>query len=885
MAIFQEWLRRLWGTVAGRRRDADLEEELRLHLELAAEEARRRGHSPADAVRRARLDAGGMAQAMEAMRDQRGLPWLADMLGDGRIAVRMMRRSPIFSIVAVVSLALAIGANTAIFSLANTLVLRPLPVHEPERLVEVLTQFPGEPRSNGFPWSVYEHYRDQNHVFAEVFAMAPALFQLGDADVTPPVTGEYVTGNFFPALGVEPTIGRMIGPADLQPGAQAVAVISWRLWRERFNFSPSVLGQQLVVSGLPATIIGVAPKTYQGLLVGFRPELWIPISGERRSQNAPPLAVMARLKPEVNIEQARAEMRVLDRFRIELLAQRSPNLRQLTIDLESARSGFATLRDRFGQPLFVLLAIVGLLLLVACTNVAGVLLARSTARHREMAVRVSVGASRWRLVRQMLTESLLLALAAGVLGIGVAYLGVKSLVGILTSGRAIIGFVGPIQLDARLDTDALLLTMVVALVTGVIFGIAPAWHAFSAAPGVSLRETGTAGETRSKRLFGQGLIVAQVSISMVLLTAAALFINHLSNLRNVGLGFDRTSVLLMTMDPGNTGYTPEQLSRPYQDLLARISTIPNVRSATISSVTPINGAGASRFVNMAGVQEPEQRRRTLVNWVAPKYFDTFGTPILAGRDFSFEDQGRTRVAIVNQAAATYYFGDGSAIGHQFTLEGQGVPYEIVGVVADAKYLTVYEPAPRTVYLNLMQESRMFAHRFSVRTTIAPAAVAGDVRRIAGEVFRPAAVASMRTLEDQVDAEIVPERMLAVLSAMFGALGAALAGLGLYGLLAYTVTRRTNEIGVRLALGARPATVIAMVVKSALALVIGGLIVGIPIAVAVRRLVDGLIASVPEQSPIPIVAAATTMILIALCSAFVPARRAAMVDPTIALRQD
>jgi len=639
------------------------------------------------------------------------------------------------------------------------------------------------------------------------------------------------------------------------------------------------------VNGMPATIVGVTPKSYQGLLIGFRPQLWLPLAAERRGEGSPLLGVMARLKPGVTIEQARAEMRVLDRFRIELLAQRSPNLRQLTIDLESARSGFALLRDRYAEPLLALAAIVGLLLLVACTNVAGILLARSTARRREMAVRVSVGASRWRLVRQMMTESLLLATAAGLLGVGVAYFGVQTLVRILISGRTMVGLVGPMQLDARLDTDALLFTTVVALATGVLFGLAPAWHAFAGAPVTSLRATGTATETRLKRMFGNGLIVAQVAISMVLLTAAALFANHLSNLRNVGLGFDRTSVLLMAIDSSRTGYTPEQLSRPYRDLLDRIASIPNVRSATISGVTPIHGAGASRFVNMEGVQESDQRRRTLMNWVAPKYFETFGTPLIAGRDFAFEDEGQNRVAILNQAAARYYFGDGSAIGHRFTLEGYSGPFEIVGVAADAKYLTLREPAPRTLYLNVIQESRMFAHRFSIRTSTPPASVAADVRRVTGEMFEPAAVASITTLEDQLDAEIVAERVVAMLSALFGALGAALAGLGLYGLLAYTVTRRTNEIGVRIALGARPVTVIAMVVKSAVALVMGGLIVGIPIAMTGRRLVEGLVATVPDDSAVPIGAAAAMMIVIALFSAFVPARRAAMVDPTIALRQD
>jgi predicted permease len=881
MAMVQEWLRRFWGTISGRR-DADLEEELRLHLELAAEAARSQGLSPEEAVRRARIEMGGLTQAMDAMRDQRGWPWLEDMIGDGRIAVRMMRRSPIFSIVAVLSLGLGIGANTAIFSLLNTLMLRPLPVHEPDRLVEVLSTFPGEPRTNGYNWTVFEHYRDNNHVFADVFAMSPARFQVGDVK---DVSGEYVTENFFPALGVGAALGRLIGPEDHLSGTTPVIVISWRLWQERFTLSPSVLGQSLLVNGVPATIVGVAPESYHGLLLGFRPQVWLPLPADRRGERSPLLAVMARLKPGVTIDQARAEMQILDRFRIELLSRRSPNLQKLTIDLTSARSGFALLRDRYAEPLLALAAIVGLLLLVACTNVAGVLLARSTARHREMAVRVSVGASRGRLIRQMMAESLLLAAAGGLLGLGIAYFGVTTLIRILISGRTLVGLVGPMQLDGRLDTDALLFTTVVALATGVLFGLAPAWHAFAGAPVVSLRATGAAGETRSKRLFGQGLIVAQVSISMVLLTAAALFVTHLSNLRNVGLGFDRSSVLLMTIDPSRTGYTPEQLSRPYQDLLTRIASIPNVRSATVSAVTPIHGAGASRFVDMAGVQEPPDRFRTLVNWVAPKYFDTFGTAILSGRDFSFEDEGRERVAIINQAAARYYFGDGPAIGRRFTLEGQNRPFEIVGVVADAKYLTLRDEAPRTVYLNAMQESRMFANRLSIRSATAPTAVAGDVRRMVDEVFKSGAVASMTTLDDQVDAEIVPERMIALLSTLFGVLGAALAGLGLYGLLAYTVSRRTNEIGVRMALGATPRGVIGMVLKSAAGIVIAGLIVGVPVSVAGRRAVAGLVANSQIDSLLPIGIAASAMLLVALLSAFVPARRAALVDPVVALRQD
>ena len=337
--------------------------------------------------------------------------------------------------------------------------------------------------------------------------------------------------------------------------------------------------------------------------------------------------------------------------------------------------------------------------------------------------------------------------------------------------------------------------------TGVLFGLAPAWNAFASAPASSLREIGGAGDTRSRRLFGKSLIVAQVALSVVLLSAAGLFVGHLSNLRNLDLGFDRHSVLLVTLNPQGSGYNRIQLSRLYRDLLQRLQAIPGVRSASLSGATPIEGAAASRFASVEGFQEkPEDRRYLMLNGVGPKYFETLGTPLIAGRDFQFEDAGRPRVTIVNQAMARHYFGGGSPIGKHVTFDGDDMPYEIVGIVGDAKYLDLHEAAPRTVYLNAFQDG-FINSQFSLRTDVPPTAIAGEVRRAVSDVLKTVRVAKVTTLAEQVDASIVPERLIALLAGFFGVLGASLAAIGLYGLLAYTVARRTNEIGIRMSLGA------------------------------------------------------------------------------------
>ena len=847
------------------------------------------------------------AGVKDGMREVGWETMLETMWQDVRYAARTLRRSPGFTAVAVLSLALGIGANTAIFTLINALMLRSLPVSHPEQLVELLSRYPGEPRLSSFSWRHYEHFRDHNQSFSELLATSRARFQVAGEGIAPEtIDGEYVAGNFFTSLGMRPALGRVINGQDdqLESPTAASAVVSWSYWTNRLHADPAIVGKAIILNGAPATIVGVAPQEFFGLQVGMRPSVWLPMAMEpmlqkpsRRMDGSLGVGMLGRLRPGVTIEQALAEMKVLDRYRLEDFAKtRSAAFaRDFTIELEPAAAGFAALRDRFAASLLVLMALVALLLLIACTNVAGLLLARAAARQHEMALRVSLGAGRVRLVRQALTESLLLAAMGGALGVALASLGAGTLVRVVLSGREFLRLQQRIEIQVQPDLQVLLFTITIAVLTAVLFGAAPAWHALITAPVSSLRTHGAAAETRSRRLFGKGLVVGQIAWSIVLLSAAGLFAQHLSNLRNQDLGFQRRSLLLVTLDATSSGYPRDQLFTPYQQLLGRLAEIPAVRAVTLSGVTPISGAGASRFISVEGFAEsPDARRYVPLNWVGPRYFETFGTPLLAGRDFAFTDKGGPPVAIVNQAMARYYFGDRDPIGGRFQLVGPsssgitGAPpdqaYTIIGVVRDAKYLDLREAPPRTIYLNAFQERSMFVNELALKTSGRPAAVTDEVRRIVREELKTVSIARVTTMDDLIDASVVSERVIATLSAFFGGLGASLAALGLYGLLAYTVTRRTNEIGIRMALGATRAHVSRMVFKGALGLVCAGLVIGVPLGVLSRRAATRIVTDLSVESLWPLALATATMLAIALVAAYVPTRRAASVEPIGALRQ-
>lgn len=831
---------------------------------------------------------------------------MRSLFQDLRFALRMLAKSPGFTAVMLVTLAVGIGANTAIFSLINTLMLRRLPVREPGQLVELLHRFPGEPHFNGFSWQAFQLMREHNHAISGLIAAAPQSFHVrADGVEERALDGAFVDGTYFAVLGLKPAIGRLIGPQDDHSAADrsAVAVLSWPCWKSSFHFDPSIVGKQIIVDQLPVTVVGVAPGNFTGLQLEFPQDVWLPLAAEplinhpsnlRSPHGWGGLSLAGRLKPGVALDEARAELLVLYESTLDEQARltNNPFLRKMKFELEPAGQGLTSpLRQMFATPLLVLMAIVSLLLLITCTNIASLLLARAAARRQEMAVRVSLGAGRFRLVRQVLTESLLLSVAGSFLSITLAQFSADALVRIMLSGRPIPGLPAQIGFHFQPDLHVLLFMGGVALLTGILFGLSPAWNAFASSPASSLLGSARTSQTPSRRLFGSALVVVQVALSIVLLSAAGLFVRHLSNLEQVDLGFHPNHVLLVRLDPEHSGLDAQQLSRAYQELLVRFEGIPGVQSATLSSTTPLSGAGASSFVKVEGFRErPEDRQYASLNWVAPKYFATLGTPLLAGRDFTLQDQQGPRVAIVNQSVARYYFGNASPIGKHFTIDrdwkgfGDNMPFEIVGVVGDANYYEIREKKIPTIYLSSFRDGNI-PSTFALRTSIDPDSVAPDVRRVVHESLKTVTVGRVTTLADQVDASIVPERVVALLSGFLGALGVGLAAIGLYGLLAYRVTQRTNEIGVRMALGARPEDVLWMVLRDALVMVCLGLVIGIPLAFWSKRIAESLIADLPIQSPTPITFGVAAMVAVALLAAYLPARRAMRVDPMVALRHE
>ncbi len=823
----------------------------------------------------------------ETTRDMWGWRFLEDIRQDVRYALRGMRNSPGVTLVIVASLALGIGANTAIFSLVYSVMLRALPVAHPEQLVELLQKYPGEPRGNGY-WSPrsYEHYRDTNHVFAALTGTAidnRARLRVEGPEAET-VVAEYVVGNYFSVLGIQPAFGRLIGPEhDTANPEGAVAVVSWSLWHIRFREDPDIIGKRILVDDTPVAIIGVAPRGFTGLRVNAQTTLWLPAK-----PNAG-LNLLARLKRGVTLEQARAEMALLFPFTIEERAagDTDPQIRRLRVELEPARAGLADVRDRAGKPLSVLMAIVGVLLLLACLNVAGLLLARGAGRAREMALRLGLGASRGRLMRQVLTESLLLSALGTVAGGAVAYFGTAALLRILDSGRPH----ERIHLLVRPDGNLLLFGAGAAILTGLLFGLAPAWSAIRNAPAGALRQTGRASETRFHRFFGRALVATQVALSMVLLSSGGLFIAHLANLKGADLGFRRDGVLLVDLDPSRGGYEGQRLSGAYRELMERMGAIPGVRSASLSAPTPLHGAGASGFGTAEGFEErPEDRRWISISYVAPNYFQTLEIPLLSGREFSFQDQANPRVAIINQTLARHYFSHRNPIGKRITLDHvtlsrEPATYEIVGVAGDANYKEIREAERREIYLPAFRNGRVIPGTFVIRTDVNPESIAGGVRRVVRETVPAIPLTKITTLSDQIDASIVPERLLATLSGFFAALGALLAGIGVYGLLAYTVARRTNEVGIRAALGATPGVVLRMILLEGLAIVAAGLLLGAPTAFWGRALAAAMIQDLTGDIGATVGLGAVAIVAVALAASYGPARRAAQVDPMEALRHE
>jgi predicted permease len=799
-----------------------------------------------------------------------------------------MRRNPGFTVVAVLSLALGIGANTAIFSLFYTVMLHQLSVAHPGQLVEFLYKDPGRPRDDGYRrWDEYENIRDHNHVFSALTGMTFDNLARVSIEGSEPETliVENVLGNYFEVLGVKPLIGRLTTPEDVPArGNTRVAVVSWYYWNRWFHRDPSILGQQIFVNGDPKTIVGVAPRAYVGPRVGNRTDVWVPYQKDA-------VRMLARLKPGVTLRQAAAEMNVLYQSWVGNNAvHKNTELRQRRVEVEPAAAGLARVRDLYGNSLVLLMSVVGLLLVLACVNMASMLLARSAGRRTEMAVRVGLGASRGRLASQMLAESVLLSGVGTLVSLVLAHFGTGILVRIMASGQPH----QHVEIQVEPDLNLLLFTAGIAVATGLLFGIAPAWYAFRSAPASAMRQSGAAGDTWCWSLFGKGLVAAQVALSIFLATGAIVFLGHLSKLRNFDLGFRSDHVLLVTIDPSASGYQRGRLAVPYQRLLARFATLPGVQSASISGCTPIEGCGSgSRYVIAEGhVERPEDRQRPAISFVAPRYFDTLGIPLLAGRDFSLRDTGRPRVVIISGAVARHLFHGMNPIGRHLTVVhdpepfpfGDDQPYEIIGLAGDVKSFELHDPPYPTIYFNMFQENHLF-DQFELRTSVAPASMAGTVRRVVRDVLKTAPVTRVKTLSEQVDSAIVPERLIAILSEFFAALGAARAGTGLYGLLAYSVARRTNEIGIRMALGAATGDVSRLVLGDAIRMVCAGLLVGACMVLWGRTLAASLVPDLKPESSGPLALAGGVIAAVTLLASYMPARRAARVDPMVALRHE
>ncbi len=872
--------------------DKEMEEELRAHIQDRANDLERSGVPRAEAGRRARLEFGGYQKFKEECREAQGTHFLETLIQDLRFGLRMLRKSPGFTAVAILTLALGIGANTAIFTMTNGLMLHTLPVRDPGQLVELLHHYPGEPEPgfNGFSWDAYQTIRDGNHVFSDLIVAGMNFFTVSGDKLEPQtVFGGGLGGTFFQALGVRPAAGRLIGPEDVHMGYHdPVAVVSWSFWKSRFDLDPGIIGKKIMIGDDPVTIVGVAQRGFYGLNYEAQQDIWWPISlGPSAGWG---FGLLARLKPGVSLEQAQAEMAVV--FQTVVNApDADPFVHRMNLRIEPAGNGVTTpLSQMLSTPLTVLMATVGLLLLLACANLAGLLLARGASRQHEMAVRACLGAPRARLLRQTLTESLLLSLAGCAVGIFVAYFAAHVLIRVFASGRFIMG--APVHFEALTNPDAhvLLFSLAIALLTGLLCGAAPAMSASNAAPASALQQASRIGESKSRRLFGKGLVASQVALSLVLMSSAALFVEYLSHLRNLNLGFERNDLLLVTLDFAHSGYNAAQFSQLSQELVMRLDAIPGVSSATFSAVSPMEGPGAASFA--FAEDHPEKQTQASINYVAPAYCETYGTPFLAGRDFSARDQAGSPVAIINETTARDCFGNENPIGRHITLshitltKGEKT-FEVIGVVGDAKYNDLQQVAPPTIYADLLQQGYTGSEhsQLAIRTRIDPDGVASTVRQTEAAVLNTVPIVRIMTMSEQIDSSIVPQRLIAMLSAGFGALGALLAAIGLYGLLAYTVARRTHEIGVRMALGAAGTDVMRIVLRGALWMVCAGLAIGAPLAFCGKRVAASLIPDLPVASPLPIVVAAAIMIAVGLIAAYLPARRAMRVDPMVALRYE
>ena len=836
------------------------------------------------------------------------------VLADIRYSWRGLLKRPTFAIVTIVILALGIGANTAIFTLLNAVVLKPLPVKNPEELVLFSdSHSEGTSISDGdigditaqvwdlFAYGQYQHFRDHNRSFQEL-----AAFRSGESRVSvrrPDTDGEaerasahLVSGNYFSLLGVGAMQGRVLSNEDDAVAARPAAVISNGYWKQKMNSDPNAVGKTLLLNGTGFTIVGVMPQEFFGTRVRRSPDFWVPIAFQpqvelRQSalddKNTFWLSLIGRLKPGTSIEQAQAEANMqLQQF---LTAQAGSALtddirnaiQNNTIALAPGSRGISGLRFFYSQALQMLMVIVALILIIACANVGNLLLSRAAARRAEISLRQALGASRWRLVRQLLTESLVLALIGGVAGVLIAQWAVTLLVSRLAATS---------PLDVSADSSVLLFTLGVSLVSGVLFGIAPALRATNIDLTTALKEKSTQG--RKGRLnLGSALVVLQVAVSLILLVGAGLFARSLMNLQQQDLGFNRDNILLASVEARLAGYKPDQLSPLYRQIYDRLSALPNVQSATVSSYSPLSGTRRRSTVTVRGYTPGKDEDMNVADiFVGPRFGETLGMPLLMGREIGLQDTSvSTKVAVVNQAFAQAFFPNQNPIGRRITFEEDSDEddCEIVGVIADSKYHDAKDRIDRTVFRPILQidDGQSYINVFQLRTLGEPLNLTSEVRAAVAQVDSKLPVVNFTTLQVQTDRAFEQDKLVTQLVSFFGMLGLLLSCVGLYGIMGHAVGRRTNEIGIRLALGAQRGNILWMVMKESLVLVALGLAIGLPASWAAGKLISSQLFGLQTGDPLTLVTAVTLLSVVGALSGYLPARRASRVDPLISLRYE
>jgi putative ABC transport system permease protein len=895
--------------------EKELDEEFRYHLERRIEALQAQGMPAEEAHYAALRTMGGLEQQKERCRESRGVSLLEDLVADVRYAVRSFRNSPSLVLVIAASLALGIGANTAIFSVINAVNLKMLPVHEPERLVLLkwsakawpdpfvqsmeggLEHEPGQHvASTAFSSEVYESIKRQNDAFDQTFSFAS-----NDENVNLELNGraesahvQAVSGNFFDGLGVSPVLGRMILPSDDSASATPAAVVSHDFWRNHFGGDIEVSAKRITINGEAVTIVGVAPTEFFGIIPGSPVDVYIPLSFYsnqwKRLYPQDPLdspgtwwlGVVGRLKPGIDPAKAKSELQVIVDRTLRTKLKTATNAVFVSIGVMPAGRGLNGLREKFSTSLFLLMGMVGLVLLIACGNVAGLLMARASVRQKEIAVRLSLGASRGRVIRQLLVESLLLALIGGAAGLLVSFWASSTLVRLLGSGK------NPIYLPAGVDIRVLAFTAAVSVLSGMFFGLVPALAATRVNISPTLKDNAAQFSARGFRLrFGKALVGGQVALSLLLLIASGLLLRTLDRLQKVNLGFSQQALLTFEVRPGLNAYSDEKLISYYEDLQRRLQALPGVRSVAFTQHGPIDSGWSSNGMGIPGYTAAGERVDFYRHIVGPGYFATLNVPIVLGRPITERDTlNSAKSVVINETAVRKYFHGDNPIGKRLT-SGKNqneVTFEIVGVAKDVKYGKIRDDAPPTFYWSYAQSTLISRQMiFLVRTDTDPVALETSVRQVCLDLDKDVPVVHMKTEEEIVQGSLFLERTFALLTSAFGALALLLACIGLYGTIGYAVARRTAEIGVRMALGAGRANILRMVLGETLLIVAAGVLVGLFAAWAASRLLTHQLYGLSPHDPLTIADAGGVILAITLLAGYLPARRASRVEPMVALR--